>query len=163
MWPFDDDPDMTKKARIAGGAMGRWLYRHLNFSQKVIMPSAYGDKRKLTKAIHRQYLEVFRDKNARVDVLHALARAMLGSRDFYLSLWSRANRLRDLPVLIVWGLKDSAFTPAVLAKWRERLPGATVVELADAGHWPHEEQPGDVVAAIAGWLGRRPASVPHRS
>lgn len=152
MWPFDDDPEMTRKAAIAGGAMGRWLYRHANFSLRVIMPGAYGRRAALTPAIHRQYLEVFRDKQARVDVLHALARALSGSRDFYAALWQRANRLETLPVLIVWGMKDSAFKPSLLARWRARLPAATVVEIPGAGHWPHEETPDAVIDAITGWL-----------
>jgi haloalkane dehalogenase len=155
MWPFDDDPDMRWKARLAGGAVGRWLYRHANLSLRVLMPSAYGRRAALTPAIHRQYLDVFRDKGARVQVLHALARALTGSRDFYASLWARADRLAGRPVLIIWGLKDSAFRPHVLARWRQRLPAATVVELPEAGHWPHEEQPDRVIEAVRLFLSRR--------
>jgi haloalkane dehalogenase len=155
MWPFDDDPDMRRKARLAGGAVGRWLYRHANLSLRVLMPSAYGRRAALTPAIHRQYLDVFRDKGARVQVLHALARALTGSRDFYASLWARADRLAGRPVLIIWGLKDSAFRPHVLARWRQRLPAATVVELPEAGHWPHEEQPDRVIEAVRLFLSRR--------
>jgi haloalkane dehalogenase len=154
LWPFDDDPDMLRKARLAGSAVGRWLYRHVNVSLRVLMPGAYGRRTALTPAIHRQYLEVFRDKGARVQVLHALARALIGSRDFYASLWARADRLADLPVLIVWGMKDSAFGPRQLARWRQRLPAATVVELPEAGHWPHEEQPDHVIEALRLFLGR---------
>jgi haloalkane dehalogenase len=152
MWPFDDDPGMRRKARIAGGAIGRWLYRHANFSLRVLLPSAYGDRRKLTPEIHRQYLEVFRDKDARVQVLHALARALDGSRDFYARLLAGAERLADRAALIVWGMKDAAFRPRLLARWRALLPAAAVVELPDAGHWPHEEAPGDVLAAMTTFL-----------
>ncbi len=153
MWPFDDDPEMLKKGRVAGSAMGHWLYEHVNFSLRVLMPYAYGRRAALTPEIHRQYLEVFRDKAARGQVLHALARALLESRDFYASLWRRADALTSRPAAIVWGLKDRAFPPAMLARWRERLPGATVVELPEAGHWPHEEQPDRVVAALRLFLG----------
>jgi haloalkane dehalogenase len=152
MWPFDDDPGMLRKARLAGGPVGRWLYRHLNFSLRVIMPGAYGRRAALTPEIHRQYLEVFRDKTARVQVLHALARALIGSRDFYAQLWARAGELSRYPVLIVWGLRDPAFGPAVLSRWRQRLPQASVVELAEAGHWPHEEEPARVVDALRQFL-----------
>jgi haloalkane dehalogenase len=152
-WPFDDDPVMRKRARIAGGSPGSWLYRQLNFSLKVIMPSAYGDRRRLTPAIHRQYLEVFRDKDARVRVLHTLARALLQSSAFYQSLWQRMEHLRRKRVLIVWGLRDSAFRPDQLDRWVAALPEATVVRLAQAGHWPHEEQPDAVLDAIARWIG----------
>src|SRR6185436_11298314 len=95
MWPFDDDPDMQRKGRIAGGALGRWMYRNLNFSLRVLMPSAYGDRRKLTPEIHREYLKIFTNKDDRVRVLHALARAILQSRDYYAGLAARADRLRS--------------------------------------------------------------------
>jgi len=151
MWPFDGDPDMQRKATIAGGALGKLLYEYANFSLKVLMPSAYGDKKKLTPAIHRQYLEVFRDRKARVRVLHALARALSGSRDYYASLLAQASKLKPLPTLIIWGMKDSAFQPAQLARWRDLLPYAKVVELPDAGHWPHEEEPDDVARLVLDW------------
>lgn len=151
MWPFDDDPDMQRKAKIAGGTLGRLLYRHANFSLKVLMPSAYGDRKKLTPAISRQYVEVFRDKRARVQVLHALARALNGSRDYYASLWAQADKLKALQTLIIWGVKDSAFKPHMLARWRARLPNAKVLELADAGHWPQEEAPEELARVMLDW------------
>jgi len=77
-----------------------------------------------------------------------MARAINGSSSYYASLLSRAERLRSLPVLIVWGMKDTAFKPYLLARWRNLLPNATVVELADAGHWPHEEEPSRVLEAL---------------
>ncbi len=151
MWPFDGDPDMQRKAKLAGGALGKLLYQYANFSLKVLMPSAYGDRKKLTPAIHRQYLEVFRDRKARVRVLHALARALTGSRDYYASLLAQAGKLKPLPTLIIWGMKDSAFLPTQLARWRDLLPYAKVVELPDAGHWPHEEEPDDVARLVLDW------------
>jgi hypothetical protein len=83
MWPFDDDADMVRRGRLTGGLLGRLLYKYANASLRLLAPSAYGDRRKLTKAIHRQYLEVFRERHARIEVLHALARAILESRSYY--------------------------------------------------------------------------------
>jgi haloalkane dehalogenase len=151
-WPLEDDPQMARGARFIGGAAGRLLYKYANTSLRLIMPSAYGDRRKLTKAIHRQYLDVFRDREARVLVLHALARSLLGSRDFYQGLLNGLPALQRLPVLIIWGMKDSAFKPYQLARWQQLLPDAAVVTLADAGHWPHEEDPQRVIEAIERFL-----------
>ncbi len=151
-WPLDDDPKMARGARLIGGAIGRFLYRYANASLRLIMPSAYGDRRKLTPEIHRRYLDVFGDRDARVLVLHALAKSLLGSRAHYQSLLDRLDRLRAMPVLIVWGMKDSAFQPYQLERWRQLLPGAQVETIEGAGHWPHEEEPGRVVAAIEGFL-----------
>jgi pimeloyl-ACP methyl ester carboxylesterase len=59
-------------------------------------------------------------------------------------------------------MRDPAFTARHLARWRQLFgPAAHVVELADAGHWPHEEAPETVIAelralvALGGVSGRR--------
>jgi haloalkane dehalogenase len=156
MWPFDDDPEMARRARLAGGALGRFLYRHFNASLRLIMPSAYGDRRKLTTEIHRQYLSVFGDRDGRERVLWALARSLLGSSAYYASLWQRRAALERLPALIIWGLGDSAFRPQQLERWRSALPQAEVVELPAAGHWPHEEQPELVLRALGDFLRASP-------
>jgi haloalkane dehalogenase len=149
MWPFDDDREMANRARLASGALGRFMYRHLNASLKLIMPSAYARKSRLTKAIHRQYLEPFTNRDDRVLVLYPLARALLGSSAFYRSLYERADKLRSIPTSIIWGLKDSAFRPHLLDRWRKLLPDASVLALDNAGHWPHEEAPSEVAEAMA--------------
>jgi haloalkane dehalogenase len=153
MWSFTDDAEMTKRAKMVGGGFGRFLYRRLNASLRLITPSAYGDRKKLTKAIHAQYLNVFPDADSRERVLYTLALALTGSAAHYDGLWQRRAALAALPSLVVWGLKDSAFRPHQLAKWREALPHARVVEMPGAGHWPHEEEPGAVLQALRDFVG----------
>jgi haloalkane dehalogenase len=148
MWPFDEDPTMAKRARMVNGWLGRMLYRHANASLRMIMPSAYGDRSKLTREIHAQYLSLFPDPDSRELVLYALARALLGASDYYRSLWQRRSALARVPMTIVWGMKDSAFQPPFLARWEEAFPHARVVRLESAGHWPHEEEPERVLAAL---------------
>jgi haloalkane dehalogenase len=147
MWSFEDDPAMKRNARIAGGRIGRFLYRRTNFSLRVLTPSAYADRKKLTPAIHAQYLAPFSDADSRGRVLWSLARAILGSSEFYDSLWRRRDALADRPVLIIWGTKDPAFPPRMLDRWRKIAPRARVVELP-VGHWPHEEAPDEVTNAL---------------
>jgi haloalkane dehalogenase len=148
MWSFSDDAEMTKRAKMVAGGFGKFLYRRLNASLRLITPSAYGDRRKLTRAIHAQYLAPFPDADSRERVLYALALALTRSAPHYDALWQRRGALATLPSLVVWGLKDTAFRPHQLAKWREALPHAKIVDLANAGHWPHEEGPEAVLAAL---------------
>jgi haloalkane dehalogenase len=152
MWSFAGDRGMEQKGRIAGSRLGRFLYRRANLSLRVVMPQAYGDRSRLTPEIHRQYLERFPDAWSRGAVLWSLARAILGSGRFYDRLWQERERLRGRPALILWGMKDPAFPPYQLARWREVLPAARVVEVADAGHWPHEESPDRVIAELLDFL-----------
>lgn len=151
MWSFEGDRDMERKARLAGGRLGLFLYRAFNASLKLITPSAYGDRRKLTKRIHGQLLAPFAGVDSRERVLWALAHALLGSSAHYASVWERRGALARLPALVVWGVLDPAFPPRFLSRWREALPGARVVELP-VGHWPQEEAPDDVLGAIRSFL-----------
>jgi haloalkane dehalogenase len=153
MWSFRDDRQMQRRAGMAGGRLGRFLYRHANLSLRGLLPYAYGDRRKLTPEIHRTYLDRFPDAWSRGAVLWPLARAINGSSDYYDSLWARRHRLSAIPALILWGMKDRACPPYLLDRWRLALPHARVTELPRAGHWPHEEEPGVVSAAIADFLG----------
>lgn len=137
-----------KMGRLFSTALGRFLYTRLNFSPRVILPSAYGDRKKLTKRIHRQYLAPFGSPAERQGAW-AFARALIGSDAWYESLWQRRDRLARQPALLLWGLKDPAFGPAYLARWKEALPGARVMEFADAGHFvPEEVDPAVLAEAI---------------
>jgi haloalkane dehalogenase len=54
----------------------------------------------------------------------------------------------DGPVLLAWGMRDRAFSPAMLAEWRRRFPEAPLLELPDAGHFPQE----DAHEVLVPWL-----------
>jgi haloalkane dehalogenase len=156
MWSFADDAEMMKRAKMVAGRLGRFLYRRFNASLRLIAPSAYGDRRKLTPAIQGQYLPVFPDADGRERVLYALALALSGSAELYDTLWRARGALAAIPSLVVWGRKDSAFRPHQLAKWREALPHARVLELPTAGHWPHEEEPEAVLRAVRAFVDGSP-------
>ena len=151
-WSLGRDLDMRLKASLLANRLGLFLYRHANFSLRVITPSAYGDRAKLTPEVHRQLLDRFPDAWSRGAVLWPLAKALLGSSAHYDAIWRNRESLRKRPALIVWGMKDPAFPPRLLKRWREALPEARVVELPRAGHWPHEEEPEAVADALRGFL-----------
>jgi haloalkane dehalogenase len=157
LWSFEGDPAMERGARLAGSWLGRFLYRYFNASLRLLMPAAYGDRSRLTPAIHAQYLALFRDGDSRVRVLHALAQGLWQSRAHFAALWSARERLARVPLQIIWGLADKALPPAVLTRLREGFPGAEVVALEGVGHWPHEEAPERVLAALSGFLQREQA------
>jgi pimeloyl-ACP methyl ester carboxylesterase len=55
------------------------------------------------------------------------------------------------PALVAWGLDDPYLPSRFGAAYADRLPGAELVELDDAGHWPWIDRP-DLVGRIAGFL-----------
>ncbi|MGV3625723.1 MAG: alpha/beta fold hydrolase [Archangium sp.] len=140
-WPMEG-----AAARMAGTSLFKWLYRTFNFSF-VIAKTAWGDQKTRTKELWDTYTSKFPDADSRERVLFALAKSLSGSAKFFGQL-----RVRDVPALIVWGMKDNAFTVKDLKKWQQLLPRATTVELPTAGHWPHEEQPAVTVKAVQDFL-----------
>jgi len=53
-----------------------------------------------------------------------------------------------LPALILWGMKDFAFRPKELARWREVFPNATVRTFDDVGHFVQEELGAQLCAPV---------------
>jgi cis-3-alkyl-4-acyloxetan-2-one decarboxylase len=58
----------------------------------------------------------------------------------------------DVPVLLVWGLRDRVFQPVFLEQWREVFPTARTVELEDAAHFLVEDRPDAVTEALVGFV-----------
>jgi haloalkane dehalogenase len=54
----------------------------------------------------------------------------------------------DVPVLLIWGMRDRVFQPVFLEQWLELFPHARSVELEDAAHFVAEDEPDAVTRAI---------------
>jgi len=152
-WPLQARSERVAAA-IAGSLVGRLLYRWLNASLRLLVPSAWADRSKLTPPLHQQLLAPFSRPADRERVLWALARALLASEPFYRQLESRLPALRDTPVDVIWGLADPTFGPAHKERWRALVPHARVLELDGVGHWPHEEAPTAVIDRVRSAAGR---------
>lgn len=156
MWSLAGTP-AERISRLFSGSIGRFLYTRLNFSPRVILKAAFGDKRKLTREAHRRYMDAFPTPAERM-APWILARELIGSTEWYESLWRQRERITGKPALVLWGMKDPAFGPDYLARWRQVLTHARIVELAAAGHFVQEEAPEEAAALILEFLGTIPAS-----
>ncbi len=58
----------------------------------------------------------------------------------------------DVPVLLVWGMRDPVFQPVFLEQWQELFPEARTVELGGASHFLVEDDPDGVTGAIGSFL-----------
>lgn len=154
MWPLDDDPHFTG-SKLFHGALGRFLYEHLAFSARVMLPSAMGDKSKLTRSVHRHYLKPWRTAAERHGTW-VLAREVIGSSAWYASLWQRRERIRDLPALILWGMKDFAFRQRELERMAAVFRTPQVKAYESYGHFLTEELGPDLAAEIALFLASTP-------
>jgi haloalkane dehalogenase len=64
----------------------------------------------------------------------------------------RLERLRDVPMLICWGMRDFVFDEHFLAEWQRRFPAAEVHRFADAGHYVLEDAGDETVPLIRQFL-----------
>jgi 2-hydroxymuconate-semialdehyde hydrolase len=63
------------------------------------------------------------------------------------------------PALVLWAEQDAWFSTAYGRRVAGDLPGASYVEVADAGHFLPEDRPERVAEEIAGFLAELPATV----
>jgi pimeloyl-ACP methyl ester carboxylesterase len=145
MWSMADDPRVVRLDRVIRSWLGRFLYRWLAFSPRVILPSAMAAKP--SPAVRRHFLGPFARREDR-ESTYAMALALRGSSAHYDRLYAMREKLAALPVALVWGMKDPAMEPALLDRFLAFLPNADVTRLSDVGHFPAEERPEAVVAAI---------------
>jgi haloalkane dehalogenase len=59
----------------------------------------------------------------------------------------------DLPIALIWGMRDWCFRPDCLARFLERWPSAEAHRLADVGHWVAEDAPDESLALVKRALG----------
>jgi haloalkane dehalogenase len=131
--------------------LGRFVSKNLNFSSRVMVRSSWGDKKKLTKHIHRHYIQALPSPAARQGTWVFLQQ-LLGSSGWYQSLWDRRDRIRDKPALIIWGMRDIAFQQKELDRWRSVFPSAQVTCLETAGHFLQDEEGPQVSQIIQEFL-----------
>ena len=55
----------------------------------------------------------------------------------------------DRPTLLLWGEKDRIVDLDYAEGWRSEIPGARLEVIANAGHYPHWEQPSDFAKRVA--------------
>jgi pimeloyl-ACP methyl ester carboxylesterase len=147
MWPNGEDPEVRKLDRVIRSPIGRFLYRWLNFSPRVLLPSTFAVKKRLTRALHAQYLRPFARRADR-EAPYQLARALLGADPHYAALWARRDELARKPLTVLWGMKDPALSERHLKRWVDSFARATVVRVEDAGHFVAEERPDAVIDAV---------------
>ena len=61
----------------------------------------------------------------------------------------------NIPLLLIWGNKDRMIPKGLARQFQQYNPTLEIVELANAGHCPHDECPEEVNPIILKWVGDR--------
>ncbi len=147
MWSVKGDPHFEKFSNFMGKGIGKWMIKNFNFFGKAVVKKAVGDKRKLSKNVHKHYYKHMSTPKERKGSW-VFPGQIIGSSEWLDKLWNQRDRISGIPASFVWGMKDIAFRQQELDKFLSLWPSASVVKLKDIGHFPQEEDPDAVTKAI---------------
>lgn len=150
MWSLKDDRHYSKPAKAVNSWLGKILYLKFNAPVNIIMPTAFGNKKLLTKEIHLHYKNAL-PKGQRAAAF-AFAKELMNASDWWQSLWDKADVLRDKQFLLFWGVKDKFIPAKELDKWKAKFPTAKVITFTDAGHFVQEEKAQEMIRALATFI-----------
>jgi haloalkane dehalogenase len=144
-------PDVPLSTRIfswvmSTSAMQRAIVER-NFFVEQLLPA--GTARRLSEAEMEVYRRVQPSPQARRGVAE-FPRRIVASAPWLATLAEAVPRvLGEKPLLLVWGMRDRAFTPGkCLPRWRASFRDVVVVELPRAKHFIQEDEPESIASAI---------------
>ena len=152
-FPLDRMPARIGLCRLPGP--GTWLVRGLNgFAAPATWMAMH--RRALSETEKRAYLWPY-DSWANRVAIDGFVKDIPMSPDH--RSWAALKeaeavipKLHDRPTLICWGGRDFCFNDAFYRQWRERMPHAQTLYLADAGHYVLEDAPNDVIPRVVEFL-----------
>lgn len=149
LWSLEAEPEAKQIARFLKSGLGKWLYTRTNFSPSYLVKKSFYQKEAYTKAVKQGFNVPFQKKSDRFG-LFGMAQSLLGSSAWYDSLWMKADVLKDIPKLVLWGTKDPFLKPAMLEKWSSRFPNAHIERL-ESGHFVQEEKTDESIQLWLKW------------
>jgi haloalkane dehalogenase len=149
LWDVSDDKHFRRFSGFMGGAVGRFLIRNFNFFGKAVVKKAIANKKALTRDVHAHYYKHLPSARHRKGN-YVFPKQIVDSGTWLNSLWVQREKLSHTKVSLIWGMKDIAFREKELLRWMEAFPNATVTRLPEVGHYPQEEAPDVVIAALKG-------------
>lgn len=139
MWSLKGDPTLEKTNTFVNKRLGTFLYEKMNFSARFLLRQAVAEKINLPKYIQDQYVGPFPTPDSRRAPL-AMARELIGSSEWFESLWRARETIQDIPALLLWGMKDNFITLDALERWHNLFKHQRMIRLANAGHLVQEDQ-----------------------
>lgn len=117
-------------------------------------------KRALLKAMDEMFAEGFKPTTNDMEAFYQLVSYNKGLAVNYLvgrftketgtyrDRWVTPLEANVVPLRLIDGMQDPNSGAHMVKRYRELVPNADVVELADVSHWPHFEKPKAVLVAI---------------
>ncbi|WP_254763000.1 alpha/beta fold hydrolase [Natrinema marinum] len=151
LWSLKNDTTVRLTNLVMRGRLARLFYCRYNGSARFLLKAAWGDETPLTDEVHRHYTNPFPTAADRTAPL-VLAQELIGSTEWYESLWQQRSQITQKPTLVMWGLQDPAFDDSYLKRWEDTLSNATVHRLPNVGHFVPDEAADEVTEVVSEFL-----------
>ncbi len=173
-------PERTERLILVGsGGLGRSvnpLLRALSLPGGNVAlaaftsPPVYHTLHRVFRAMHKTGLPFTTDLDPMTEVYESLGdpaaraafrhvlQAVIDWRGQIPSMLHRAYLAEGMPVLVVWGTRDSVLPVKHARAAREVIPGSRVEVFPQAGHFPHRDDPEAFAEALIRFIEERPAS-----
>jgi haloalkane dehalogenase len=147
-WPADRWSMRAFSRVMSSEIVQSWILKRNLFVER-ILPS--GVKNGLEDSVLAHYRRPFPNPESRRSV--AVLPAQIMEASFWLGELEHAvpRVLRDIPLLLPWGVHDFFFTPRAMDRFRRDFTDVTVHRL-DGGHYVQEDAPAEVAEAIETFL-----------
>ena len=136
--------------------LGPLAVRGLNAFALAALRMAVCHRERLTPEVKAGLLAPYRSWHDRVAILRFVEDIPLDPRhpsyETLANIEARLSALRDLPTLLIWGMRDWCFTPHFLERFQEFFPDAEIERFADAGHYVVEDVAERIVPRLERFL-----------
>ena len=146
-WYWPAEGSVLAFSLVMSSPPAQWLILHRNSFVNLIMP------RWVATPMEPRVFKTYQDAQPSPQARHGVAefpRQLRLARPMLERLAANAPRaFADLPMELVWAMKDPAFgNAAVLARWQRDFPKANVIKLENASHYIQEDAPEAVATAV---------------
>ena len=143
--------------------VGPWGVRGLNLFARAALVMATEKPERFTAAVRAGYLAPYDSYANRVAVQRFVEDIPLSRSHPSYDTLSTVERglpsLANLPISLIWGMRDWCFTPKFLDRFSEFFPQAEVHRFADCGHYVVEDAHERIVPLVDDFMARHPTPI----
>jgi len=143
-WPLVGERRVRIFSWVMGGPIGRSLTSAFNFVPKFFFSRGLAQRH--PPEVLAMYLAPWRNRARRIAAVTA-PRQLIAASPYLERVAANLPNLADRPALIVWGMKDFAFTDAERERFERLLARHKTVLIDDASHFLQEDA-GDRIAEL---------------
>jgi haloalkane dehalogenase len=151
LWSLTHNAQAMQLFRNFDNIFNRLYYTHLRASPKFFLPVLVAGVEEMPKHVLNQFMRPFSEHQSRLGP-YEFARHLIRSSGWFDELWDRKQAIENVPMLLLWGEKDTFSGEAGLSRFVDNFPQARPVRLPNTGNFVPQEAFRRTTVEISGFL-----------